>query len=126
MDGIRMVNKLIQTNDLVYLRDETRKSMPDLVDIQRKTNESDKQGGFTESWANAYEQVAARIAAKGGSESMTAGRQDLQLDFTLAVGYDQSVLQTDRIIHSSGTYEVQSVDDGKSWAISKICQMRRL
>ena len=114
-----MVNKLIQTNDLVYLRDEVRKSMPDTVDIQRKTIASDQQGGFTESWANAYQQVAARIASKGGSESSTAGRQDLQLDFTLAVGYDQSVVQ-------SGTYEVQSVDDGKSWATSKICQMRRL
>ena len=121
-----MVNKLIQTNDLVYLRDEVRKSMPDTVDIQRKTIASDQQGGFTESWANAYQQVAARIASKGGSESSTAGSQDLQLDFTLAVGYDQSVVQTDRIIHPSGTYEVQSVDDGKSWATSKICQMRRL
>lgn len=121
-----MVNKLIQKNDLVYLRDETRKAMPDLVDIQRKTLESDQQGGFTESWANAYQQVAARIAAKGGVESTTAGRQDIKSDFTLAVGYDQSILQTDRIIHSSGTYEVQSVDDGKSWATSTICQMRRL
>ena len=121
-----MVNRLLQANDLAYMRGETRKSMPDLVDIQRKTVESDKQGGFTESWANAYQDVPARIASKGGSESGSAGRQDLQLDYTLAVGYDQSILQTDRIVHTSGTYEVQSVDDGKSWATSKICQMRQI
>ena len=121
-----MVNHLLQTNDLAYMRGETRKAMPDLVDIQRKTVESDKQGGFTESWANAYQDVPARIASKGGSESVSAGRQDLQLDYTLAVGYDQSILQTDRIVHTSGTYEVQSVDDGKSWATSKLCQMRQI
>ena len=126
MGGIRMVNKLIQTNDLVYLRDETRKSMPDLVDIQRKTNESDKQGGFTESWANAYQNIPARLAAKGGGESVGQGRQDLQLDYTLTLAHDQSIEQTDRVVHTSGTYEVQSIDVGKSWAATKRCQMRRL
>ena len=55
-----------------------------------------------------------------------ASRQDFQIDATLTVPYDQSILQTDRVVHPSGTYEVQSVDAGKSWASSKICLMRRL
>ena len=111
-----MVDKLLQGNDLAYMRNETEKAMPDLVDIQRKTLTSDKQGGFTEAWANSYQQVAARIAGKGGGESNEAGRQDLQLDFML----------TDRVVHTSGTYEVQSVDAGKSWSATIRCQMRRL
>lgn len=121
-----MANELLQGNDLTYMRVETRKAMPDAVDIQRKSLVSDKQGGYTESWGNAYQQIPARLSTKVGSESSDAGRQDFQIDATLTVPYDQSILQTDRVVHPSGTYEVQSVDAGKSWASSKICLMRRL
>jgi len=121
-----MVNKLVQGNDLVYMRQETRQAMPDVVDIQRKSLVSDKQGGYTEGWANAYQNVIARLASKGISESVAENRRDIQADFTLAVPYDQSILQADRVVHTSGTYEVQSVDAGKSWITSKLCQMRRL
>ena len=123
---ILMVDKLLQGNDLAYMRSEAEKAMPDLVDIQRKTLTSDKQGGFTEAWANSYQQVAARIAGKGGGESNEAGRQDLQQDFMLTLAHDQSITQTDRVVHTSGTYEVQSVDAGKSWSATIRCQMRRL
>ena len=126
MAGILMVDKLLQGNDLAYMRNEAQKAMPDLVDIQRKTLTSDKQGGFTEAWANSYQQVAARIAGKGGGESNEAGRQDLQLDFMLTLAHDQSITQTDRVVHTSGTYEIQSVDTGKSWSATIRCQMRRL
>ena len=121
-----MVNKLLQGNDLVYMRQEARQAMPDLVSIQRKSLASDEQGGYAEAWANAYQNVAARLASKGGSESVEENRREVQVDFTMAVAYDQSILQTDRVVHASGTYEVQSVDAGKSWTTSKICQMRRL
>jgi len=121
-----MANTLLQGNDLVYMRQATRQAMPDVVDIQRKSLVSDKQGGYTEGWANAYQNVTARLASKGGSESVEENRREVQVDFTLAVPYDQSILQTDRVVHSSGTYEVQSVDAGKSWTTSKLCQMRRL
>ena len=126
MVGILMVDKLLQGNDLAYMRNETEKAMPDLVDIQRKTLTSDKQGGFTEAWSNAYQQVSARIAGKGGGESNEAGRQDLQQDFMLTLAHDQSITQTDRVVHTSGTYEIQSVDSGKSWSATIRCQMRRL
>ena len=121
-----MANTLIQGNDLAYMRAETRKAMPDAVDVQRKSLVSDKQGGYTESWGNAYQQIPARLSTKVGQESNEASRQDFQFDATLTVPYDQSILQTDRVVHSSGTYEVQSVDAGKSWTTSKLCQMRRL
>jgi SPP1 family predicted phage head-tail adaptor len=121
-----MVNKLIQGNDLAYMRQETRQAMPDLVDIQRKSLVSDKQGGYTETWANAYQNIAGRIASNGGSETLENNRRDPQLDFTLTVAYDQSVDSADRVVHSSGTYEVQTVDTGKSWATTKRCKMRQL
>ena len=121
-----MVNKLLQENDLRYMRAAAQTAMPDTVDVQRKNLASDKQGGFTESWANAYQNISARLAAKGGGESVGQGRQDLRLDYTLTLAYDQSIEQTDRVVHTSGTYEIQSIDVGKSWAATKRCQMRRL
>ena len=109
-----MVNKLLQENDLRYIRAAAQTAMPDTVDVQRKNLASDKQGGFTESWANAYQNIPARLAAKGGGESAGQGRQDLRLDYTLTLAYDQSIEQTDRVVHTSGTYEIQSIDVGKS------------
>ena len=121
-----MVNKLLQNNDLTYVRNEAIKSLPDTVDIQRKTLVGDGQGGYSETWSSAYQNIAARLIASGGGESNAAGRQDLQAGFTLTLAHDQSVEQTDRILHTSGTYEVQTIDTGKSWSITTRCQIRRL
>ena len=121
-----MANKLLQENDLQYMRAAVLTAMPDAVDVQRKSLTSDKQGGFTESWANAYQNIPGRLAAKAGNESVGQGRQDLQLDYTLTLAHDQSIEQTDRVVHASGIYEIQSIDVGKSWAATKLCQMRRL
>ena len=121
-----MVNQLLQDNDLTYMRAEARLAMPDTVDIQRMVQTSDKQGGFTIDWINVYQNISARLAATGGGESLTAGRLNSQPDFMLTVASDQSIEEADRVVHSSGTYEVQSVDGGKSWQLTIQCQMRRL
>jgi len=121
-----MVNKLIQGNDLVYMRSEVQMAMPDQVDIHRKTNTADGQGGFTESWSSVYQDVSARLTATNGAESTDAQRQDLQADYVITLPSDQSIEQTDRIVHTSGTYAVQFVDVGKSWSTSKRCQIRKL
>ena len=121
-----MVNKLLQSNDLSYLRAETQKAMPDNLTIQRKTLVSDEQGGFTEGWSDVYQNISGRVAVTGGSESMSAGRQDVQIDATLTIAYDQSIEQSDKVVHGGETYEIISVDSGKTWALAQICQMRRL
>ena len=121
-----MTDKLLQGLDLTYMRAAMKTAMPDTVSIQRESQEADGQGGFIASWAEVYQNIPARLASRGGSESTDAGRLDTQLDFTLTVAYDQPITSDDRVIHSSGTYEVQSVDTGKSWTLSKRCQMRQI
>ena len=121
-----MVNQLLQTNDLAYIRAEAKKALPDFVSVQRKTLTGDGQGGYSESWSDAYQNVPARLSQTGSEESNTAGRQDWQADFMLTVSYDQSIEQTDRIVHTSGTYEIQGIDTGKSWSATKQCKMRQL
>ena len=120
------MDKLLQTADLTYMRSQVKVAMPDTVTIQRKAITSDQQGGYTESYDDAYQNIPARLAIKSVAESVAAGVQDVRLDATLTLAYDQSIEQSDRIIHSSGSYEIQSVDSGKSWSVSKRCQMRQL
>ena len=121
-----MADKLLQGMDLDYMRAETVRAMPDTVDIQRQSRELDGQGGFVISWAEVYQNIPARLASRGGSETTESGRLDTQLDYTLTVAYDQPIESDDRVVHSSGAYEVQSVDTGKSWTLSSRCQMRRI
>jgi SPP1 family predicted phage head-tail adaptor len=121
-----MADELLQGLDLTYMRAAMKTAMPDTVNIQRQSQEADGQGGFITSWGNVYQNIPARLSSKGGRESISAERLDTQLDVTLTVAYDQSIDATDRVVHSSGTYDVQSVDSGKSWTLSKRCQMRQL
>lgn len=123
---IAMVNKLLQNNELTYMRSEAKKAMPDTVNIQRKTTTSDQQGGYTESWDDAYQNIPARVTITGGGEVATQGRQEPRPDALLTVSFDQSVDQTDRVVHSSGTYEIKFVNTNRSWALVTQCQMRRL
>lgn len=117
---------MLTVNELTYMRAEAEQAMPDSVHIQRQSRVGDGQGGFTIDWGNVYQNVPARLTAKGGRESTALDREDSQVDFVLTVAYDQSIETSDRVVHASGTYEVQSVDDGKSWAVVTRCQMRRL
>ena len=121
-----MANTLLQGDDLAYLRTESQNAMPDNITIQRKALVSDQQGGFTESWAAVYQDIRGRVSVTGGSESVSAGRQDAQINATLTLAYAQSIEQSDRVLHGGRTYEIVSVDAGKTWALAQRCQMRQL
>ena len=121
-----MANTLLQGNDLAYLRTESQTAMPDSVTIQRKTLVSDQQGGFTEGWADVYQNIRGRVSITGGSESASEGRQNVKVDAMLTVAYDQSIEQSDRVLHGGQTYEILSVDTGKTWQLAQRCQMRQL
>ena len=121
-----MVNSRLQDSDLAYMRKESQTAFPDTVDIQRMTQTSDQQGGYSMEWATIYQNIPARLNWTGGKESLTAGRLNSDSDIMLTVASDQSIEETNRVVHSSGTYEVQSVDSGKSWELTTRCQMRHL
>ena len=121
-----MANTLLQDGDLAYLRAEALTSLPDKVDIQRKTNTADGQGGFAESWDIAYSDVSARIAHGSGTNSVGAEQQNRSRQLTVSVAYDQSIENGDRILISGDTLEVISVDLPDSWHIFKTCQVRQI
>tara|TARA_Y100001951_G_C11130889_1_gene178169 strand:- start:53 stop:433 length:381 start_codon:yes stop_codon:yes gene_type:complete len=126
MADTQMADYLLQTGDVAYMRYEASKALPDTVSILRRTLESDKQGGFSESWAIAYENIPARIAFISSAEKFAVGREDVDVRFTVTVAYNQSLEQSDRISHGEDTYEVVSVTSSRSWDISKRCQARKV
>ena len=77
---IVMADKLIQDMDLRYMRAAVKTAMPDSVSILRKSLTSDKQGGFSEAWDEAYQNIPARLSAASGKETVAQGREDLQVD----------------------------------------------
>ena len=121
-----MADYLLQTGDMAYMRSEASKALPDVVGILRRTRESDKQGGFTESWATVYADVPARIAFVSSAERFAVAREDVDTRFTVTVAYDQSLEQSDRISHGEDTYEVVSVTSSRSWDTSRRCQARKV
>ena len=121
-----MANELLQSNDMAYIRAEALKSLPDAVDIQRRALESDKQGGYTESWAIVSSSVPARIAFMSAADRFAAGREDAQVHITLTVPFDQLVEQSDRVVISGATFEVVSISNPRSWDTAKRCQLRRM
>ena len=123
---IVMVNKLLQDNDMAYVRGEAKKALPDIILIQRRNLESDKQGGYTESWAIVYDNVPARLSFKSGAEGFDAGREDTNIQIMLTVSYDQSLNQSDRILFNEDTFEVMSISGIRSWDTVKRCQLRKV
>ena len=121
-----MANLLLQTSDLTYLRDEILVALPDTVTIQRKAMTADGQGGFSESWGDAYQSVSARLATPSGSERIAQERIDTLITTTITLPFSQNVLLNDRIIHPDGSFEVVSINENQSWGTAKRCLVRRL
>jgi SPP1 family predicted phage head-tail adaptor len=121
-----MVNQLLQMDDMTYVRAEAKKSLPDTVHVQRRVLESDKQGGYSESWAIVYSNVPARLSFASGNESFAVGREDVEVQVMLTVAHDQSIESSDRIQFGNDTLEVVSVNEPTSWNTAKRCQLRRV
>ena len=111
---------------MAYVRGEAKKALPDIILIQRRNLESDKQGGYTESWAIVYDNVPARLSFKSGAEGFDAGREDNNIQIMLTVSYDQSLNQSDRILFNEDTFEVMSISGIRSWDTVKRCQLRKV
>tara|TARA_R110000824_G_scaffold238121_6_gene426908 strand:+ start:13395 stop:13760 length:366 start_codon:yes stop_codon:yes gene_type:complete len=121
-----MANTLLQDGDLAYLRAEALTSLPDKVDIQRKTNTADGQGGFAESWSIAYSNISARIAYGSGTNSVGVEQENRSRLLTVSVAYNQSIEQGDRVLSGGDTLEVISINLPDSWHIFKTCQVRQI
>lgn len=116
---------MMGTTDLAYVRSQAEDALPDTVDLQTYTRISDGQGGFTESWASAYQSVPARLAPTTGRERLRAGARSEEAESILTVAWDQTLDATMRVLHQDSTYEIILVL-GHSYLTAKRALLKRL
>jgi SPP1 family predicted phage head-tail adaptor len=100
--------------------------MPEDIIIQVLSRTQDGQGGLTEAWTTAYQDVPARLAERSGNERIVAGTQYEAAEYILTVPWDQNIEETMRIIHDGVTYEVLFVNHGRSFDSARRCLLKRL
>ncbi len=121
-----MADNLLTTGDFDLLRETAEQSLNDTITIQTKTLVADDRGGATEEYKNAYLNVPARVAEMKGDESVITDQRHLNADYDLTVGFDQTINQSDRIVHETNTYEVIFVNLGRSYNTTRRCLIRRI
>jgi head-tail adaptor len=112
---------LLSAAQLAVMRNAVAQVLPDTCSIQRYTSAPDGAGGQTETWSTVHTAVACRVTAysgrKGGVEDQIRQRFDSVLWWrvTLPVGTDVTV--KDRIGFGAHTFEVRSVETGRSFEV---------
>ena len=125
-----MSDDLLQASDLVYVRAQAEKAMPDLVTIQQYESVSDGQGGQTQKFINAFVGVRARISERSGAsqdiDRMLAGRESVVGDWILTTPWDITIRVQDRVVHGDQTYDVVFVGDDRSHDTARRSMMKRV
>lgn len=107
--------------ELNAMRTELETLMPDTVVIQTVARASDGQGGWVDSWA-ASGTVSGRIDPapfQFSGEEKAGGAVQPHHAYFVTIPYDTTITTNNRVVVNSETYEITSVDKGKSWAITK-------
>lgn len=104
---------MLPTAELDQIRTDLETTLPDAGTIYALTRTSDGQGGWSESWGTAGT-CACRIDFIGGAESVTAGALLPYSKAIITLPQSTTITQQNRFAHSSGTYNIQSVNIG-SW-----------
>ena len=117
---------LLQSGDLAYVRAQAEKALPTTVNILEHRSQEDGQGGFTEDYEVAYQDVPARLAEMTGREAVQAARQNVDADYMLTVPYDQGLDETMRVQHGEQQYTVVFVNAGRSYDTTRRAMVKRL
>lgn len=104
---------MLTDSELEAMRATVVESLPDSAVVQTSAWVSDGGGGGTTGWTNAGT-VACRVAPLGAGEGETADRITATGRFVFTFPAATSVTTNSRILHSGGTFNVESVRS-RSW-----------
>jgi head-tail adaptor len=116
----------LSDGDLISMQNVLNRSLPGTVVIQRKTQTSDGQGGRIDAWA-AVGTTACRVSpfsSQGamGSEGDSGAGLRAQRERMITLPANADVSESDRIVVSSTTYEVVSMDGPRSMELARRVQ----
>jgi head-tail adaptor len=118
----------ISAQELEYMREEVRASLPDTCAILRAEKSSDQQGGYVEEWAQVYQDVPCRISqSQQMSENRIVSNRTFAMStWDMTLPYDADVSERDRIIHKAVPYEVLFVNGGRSYDTARRLVVHKL
>lgn len=96
-------------------------ALPDTCNLLYATDTVDGQGGITQAWGTVYAGVPCRLDAQAGGRynEMVAGSQLKPFHtYVLTLAHGQEIGTNYRAEVNGETFNVVSVDLGKSWALN--------
>ena len=117
---------MIGTQELADLRSVADNYLPDTCTIQTKATTAGAMGGIVEAYTNTYTNVACRLDPKSGGEAVINFTVEGNTVWMLNIPYDQAIAVTDRVVHSSKTYEVKRVVDTNSYVTIRRAELVRV
>lgn len=108
----------MDANELDALRDDLETLMPGTCTILTQSTTSDGYGGYITTWGTASSGVKCRLDPLTGRENVAAGAIQSLHRYMLTLPHDATITLTGRVVVSSVTYNVISVDTNKSWMAS--------
>jgi head-tail adaptor len=116
----------LTASELSAMRSTIAELLPDTCTILSPTSTPDGYGGVTTAWGTATASVACRLDMKQGREQTSGGAVTPFTSYTLSLPYDATISATWRVVVSSVTYAVTSVNSGQSWVVVTRCDLERV
>jgi len=113
--------------DIAAMQVTQEAALPDTCSVLTRGTTRDTTGAPKETFTATYTGVPCRLAARSGSERISADRKTEFAVYTLSVPYDQALDETMQVLSSDGvTFRVVFVDSGKSWSTVKRADVERV
>jgi hypothetical protein len=111
---------MLSNADLAAMRDAIEDLLPDTANILSATQASDGQGGWSTTWGTATAGVKCRLdmSRKEAFEQLAGGAVHPFSQWVLTLPNATVITEQNRVEVNSQTFNVVSVDTGKSWAAS--------
>jgi hypothetical protein len=116
---------ILTDSELDAAREDVAGMLPDTGYILTRTITPDGFGGNTTSWGTASVQPC-RLDYKTGSERLSGGARQTYTGWMITLPWDAVVTTSNQIKINGTSYNVKSVDTGKSWTISKRCEVEKI
>lgn len=101
--------------ELAALRATVQTALPDVCTIVTAAFVSDSAGGHTETTTSTSSTCRVAPDNTVASESTVGERVSAEQGWIVTLPYDVAVTVKDRVVVGDRTFEVVSVDEGRSW-----------
>jgi len=117
----------LSTGELNQLRNDAEDYLPDSCTIQQRTTGRTSDGGFTFAYTNRGAAIACRLAGLRSEQGeRIEGEQRRALTrWILTLHHDQTIAETDRVIHDGATFEVSHIEDTHSNRTARRVYLRK-